>query len=248
MKNKIIILIIGLFLISFISAEPNFVFKQNTITDLKIACFNEDNEFCASSVNCNITILYPNSTSLVDNPPMTYNINYFNYTLTASNMTTLGEYTVIIVCNENTSAGTTFTYQITKTGSIFNIPSAIIYIIVLITASGLFFLTLFASIKMPWKNPRKDDGYISHINYLKHGKIAFGFLSYLLAILIINILMGITNNFLFLNIAFVFFRTIYFILLTGLMIVVPGTVYIIVMNLLSDKRIKNFLSRGINIR
>jgi|TARA_R100000750_G_scaffold62840_1_gene58453 hypothetical protein len=110
----------------------NFFVKENTDYDVKVSCENQGN-FCSSSVACNVTFVYPNSTILIDNQEMTnLNNGYFNYSLIPAQTIPVGKYSGRTGCTDgNVSATTTFNYEVTSTGikgeSIFNNPSLIFF-------------------------------------------------------------------------------------------------------------------------
>ena len=54
------------------------VYQQDKEVDLKVPCFN-NGTYCSGSATCNVTILYPNSSVLVDNQLMTNGGSYHNY-------------------------------------------------------------------------------------------------------------------------------------------------------------------------
>lgn len=112
----ILTLLIALFLVSAVSAEPSYVFKKDSNVDLKISCFDNQNNFCNNNTICQLNINYPNQSNLVSNGTMSFNNNFFNLTLDANQTKVSGEYSVIASCQGNLSAFSTFTYEINPTG------------------------------------------------------------------------------------------------------------------------------------
>ena len=144
-----------------LAVSPSYTYKQNTIVDLKFFCFNENNTYCLSNTKCNITILYPDSTLLVSDGNMTYNNNYFNYTLTSTQTSILGEYAITVLCyNSNNASFSTYTFEILQSGfSRGNFPLGIIigaigiailfsYISSLFNTEKKILKTLFISISL----------------------------------------------------------------------------------------------------
>src|SRR3989337_3610220 len=101
MKNKIISLIflIGIiFFINLISAESEFFVSQNEDYCIKFSC-ETNGFFCSGSSLCNISINYPNSSSLIDNQQATnLNNGYFQYCLNENQTATKGEYFSRVGC------------------------------------------------------------------------------------------------------------------------------------------------------
>ncbi len=147
MNNKLILLLFAIvFMTTLVPAQltANFVFEQNTVIDLKISCFDEDNNFCNSSVECNITILRPNQEVIVNNLPMTFNTAFYNLTLDTNETSVLGRHSSIGICTGNSTGFSTFTFDITPTGFVLETGQSLVVLgslILLLFLSGslLFF-------------------------------------------------------------------------------------------------------------
>jgi len=156
MKKIILFGLAFLFIIQIASAS-SYVFKQNQEIDLKIACVDEVEQPCNETIDCNITILYPNSTALVDNQVMDYGAVYYNYTIPSTETSVLGEYSANIFCLGTGNGYSTFSFDINPIGKK---PSgtvgglAIAVVIAMIAAAGLcFFLGhMFKSEDQRWYN------------------------------------------------------------------------------------------------
>lgn len=110
------IFLMGIFLLSFAqAAEESLTFKQHEIIDLKLPCsYNGAN--CDNSAVCNISIMFPNGTFMVENQPMTNTGNGMpNYTLPTSGI--IGIYNYKQNCIQSgLSAADPGTFEITTTG------------------------------------------------------------------------------------------------------------------------------------
>jgi len=116
MKEIIFLLIIVLTLFPLISGQE--VFKQNEVAEIKVPCFN-NGTLCSTSATCNITVIYPNGTSVVDNQEMTLSdtYSYYNYTLNENQTVKTGEYDLIVWCQDGVYSGfSTFPITINPTG------------------------------------------------------------------------------------------------------------------------------------
>jgi len=152
MKKIILLMIMAICLIGFASAQSELFYKQGSTIDLKIPCF-ANGTYCSGSATCNITINYPNGTSLINNQPMTNQASFFNYTLNSSQTTVLGPYQSSMVCDENgTSGHSTFQFMITSSGTEPTTSKSITFGIITFVAlalSALFFLLGFKFGNMP---------------------------------------------------------------------------------------------------
>ena len=90
-------------------------FEKGKEIDLKIACVNEIEQPCNATIHCNLTILYPNSTALVDNQIMDYGASYYNYTINPNDTSVLGEYSANIFCLGTGNGYSTFKFMINPT-------------------------------------------------------------------------------------------------------------------------------------
>jgi len=143
MNKKILItIILGMFLISFtslVSAGP-IVFTQYEEANLKVPCsYNGTN--CDATAVCNISILYPNGTTMVNNKLMNNNGNGMpNYTLPNTN--TLGIYTYKMSATQaGVSGSDEDTFKITTTGIDGNnkIPMYLLIFSVILLILGFWF-------------------------------------------------------------------------------------------------------------
>ena len=99
MRKEILFWIIGLFLISLVSAET--VYQRDTVVDFKYPCFN-NNTFCSDSSTCNMTVEYPNSSIMINNLQMDNQGAYHNQTL---NLIINGRHDFTVICEDSGSSG-----------------------------------------------------------------------------------------------------------------------------------------------
>ena len=93
-------------------ASAQLTFIPNEPADIKVSCFDVNDNFCAASTVCNITIISPNATVISDNEEMTNQGNYFNYTTPI--LTERGEYNCVVSCEKSGVYGyTSFTFIVT---------------------------------------------------------------------------------------------------------------------------------------
>ena len=96
-------------------------YLNSTANTIKSFCYDTNNSLCNSDVNCSLTAWYPNSSLLISQSPMTWNMNYFSYSLSAAQTALTGNYNGLVICNNlNQSRNSGFTYVISTTGSNIN--------------------------------------------------------------------------------------------------------------------------------
>jgi len=152
MKKIILTLIFGIFLISLASASPSFYVKQYEPYDITFSCTDDSQPlgFCSPTTECNITIIYPNSTTMVNNQNATNLFNgKFNYSLDSSQTSINGKYIVRVGCSGNglNNSGD-FTYEVNPLGKeskSFSLNPILIFL----TIFAFIFIGLGIWIKIP---------------------------------------------------------------------------------------------------
>ncbi len=96
MKNKILIFICFLFLITSVSAVTTY--QENSEFEI-IHPIRMGGGIPPVNTNCNISVFYSNNTALIDNQPMNNkSLSHFNYTINTSQSTPKGLYDYDITC------------------------------------------------------------------------------------------------------------------------------------------------------
>ena len=190
------------FLISLVSAS-NFIFKKGDSIDLSLPAYDRYKTPLDSASNCEITIKYPNSSIMIASQSMTYENSdkQFHYDIDSKYTSILGEYPVETRCTNTVDYGSAiYSYEITPTGTSLGTGESILYIILTLAFLLLFFLFLYFAIATPYKNETNEKGAVIKITKLKYFKLLFIVLTYLFFILFLNILIGISTNFVSLTI------------------------------------------------
>lgn len=223
------------------------VFQQNQVTDLKIPCTLEGYP-CSTNAICNLTIVYPNSSYLLNNEAMTnLNTGDFNYSLS---FIEIGDcYLTKVQCVDGIYNSTaTFCITITQTGSELSVGQGIIMLIFVIALIFIFLLCLYGAIRLPWKHGRNEFGKVVSVNDLKYLKIFLFVLSYLLLIFIFGTMRGISANYLFMTGLSKFFDVLYWIMFSFLF---PGLVLaliITIISILTNLKFKEAIERNVPLR
>lgn len=122
----------------FVLSEENPSFQFNTEFDLKRPCF-DNGFFCSADFVCNVTLLYPDGTLLVNNSIMTNQGSFRNITIPQIDNNQLGFVTGIESCSNTTLGGPdTFTIEITGDGNEFlQFPHQFTFIIFALLMIGI---------------------------------------------------------------------------------------------------------------
>lgn len=209
MKNKLFIQIVFLVFLSMsiVSASESFVFKQGENSTLEIAMANADLSNCLTCT-CQISLFYPNGSAMVLND-VGNNVNGFcDYSFIAE---INGIYGGELYFTDGTDYGrSTFEFLINPLGNAeLGVPEGILYVIFIIIALLFFLFTLYLSIRIPYSNARNIKGDIVGIEKKKYYKLSMILISYGLFVWLLNLLIGISVNFLSLNIFYGFVNMLF---------------------------------------
>jgi len=146
MKFKLIGTLFAILLIlPVISAQ--LLYQSGEEVQLKIPCIN-NGTLCSGTATCNLNVVYPNSSTLINRKAMTNNAGYFTYDLSTSQTTITGVYHCVANCTDGSHHGySTFEYEVTVNGNESPEGTTIIFfsalfIIICAALTGLFLYTL----------------------------------------------------------------------------------------------------------
>lgn len=259
MNNKLIILAVVFMFVTLTGLLPSVyaqvneqdvtdIFRQDSVINFRFSCVDANtNLLCDSTYVCNITILYPNSSLLIDNNGTTRGETKYNISL--PDTSTLGFYKYEPFCTNGTDSGTgaNLYYQITPTGFVLSTSQGIIYFLILVLSLGLFGISLIGAIRIPWSN-HVDDGRVIGVNMLKYGKLSLWFSSYIFLVWMAWLVWNISFGFLNFDVASNFFEVVFKILLALTFPIFTIFFIALIINLLYDKKIRTALERGLNVK
>lgn len=244
MKKLFALLFVAIFMITLASAE-SFTFKQEEEVNFRFRCIDTAGEFCGSATVITLSLEAPNGSNVFDNSSMTSNPTFFNHTLSTADT---GTYQTLIFVPGNENTTTEFTYQVTVTGEVLTTAGSTLFFGIFIIAIILFCICLLGFLRIPYENPRSDDRLIIGIQHLKYVKILMGYFAYLMLIFISFLLWTTAKSYLFLNVAELWFKLIFYGLIGTLF---PLTVAFVIFGFTRfalDKNIQKGLRRGISVR
>ena len=246
--KKLLILLIGLLLISSASAIYDAgVYERGKLIDIKLPCsFN--GTICNTTVICNVTATYPNTSFILDNVIMTNTGNGMpNATLLDSSI--IGNYNGIYSCCVNDFCDTSpIKFEITPTGSVLSTAQGIVYIIFLIALIFVFSLCLYGAITIKWNHGKDMEGRVISINDLRYVKIFLYVISYPLMMFMVGITRSILANFLFYDNASKVFNWMFWIMFSFMWPIIVLALLITLLNFINSKKLKEALMRGVPLR
>lgn len=224
--KRLYLFVVAIFVISLVSAA-----QTDVSFDLKVSC---EDFTCA---NVNVTVLYPNSTTLINNQPMTSNGYYANYTLTP---TVNGAYDYYYSDGGNTSNGL---FIASPTGFTLSIGTSILYAIMLIFLVFIFSLTLYSFIVMDGKNQRNTQGEVISVNWKKYLKMFTFGVCYASMTGILFVLWTLSWAFLEWQALGVFFHYWFRLWFIGGLLFLPFLFIFAIVYYIQDKKIESFINK-----
>ncbi len=247
MKKLILIIFLSLILLPLSCAET---FGQSTQTDFIKTCTNSSGNICQTTATCELTVKLPRNNSIVvNNETMTNNNNgLFNYTLSSTNLDTLGNYNWDMFCCESTNCGEAHgSFLVTKTGVELSQDKAIIYLGMLALLILIFVAICIATPFLPSGNNKDEQEFFISINNLKYLRpvlfaVAWGIL---LAILFTasNISYLYLETEMMGKLLFAFYSIMMWM---SLPMVIVWFLYLIA-NMFRDREMKELIERGVRI-
>ena len=73
--KKLLLIIFIFIMFQVVTAQQ--IYQEDTIVDVKVACFN-NNSYCSPTSDCNITIIKFDGTTIINNLEKSYNPSYHN--------------------------------------------------------------------------------------------------------------------------------------------------------------------------
>jgi len=146
-KTLFLLILLPLLLINTsVALEKNYYFPRNEDKNFRFQCLLDTGEFCPDSYGCNWTVINPNNELIISNGQFTNNVNFYNYTINASLLSTRGDYYAMINCfNGSDGESSSFIFQVNDSGQ----ESSPFYVISIFLAVGLMVIVyLIAGLKM----------------------------------------------------------------------------------------------------
>lgn len=145
-SNKYALLTFALMLclaLPFVSSAADSLdvksYEAGKTLDLKIQCLN-NGTICSSAATCNLTLLRPDNSLLVDNLLMTRQSSFHNFTIPGGSLWTIGRYPYSANCLDNgVGSSVSDDFDITPSGNKNNLG---VYIIVF---AAIWIITLFGA-------------------------------------------------------------------------------------------------------
>lgn len=241
MKKILVTIILGMFFLSLVSAAT--VFPQDEEVNITVTCLNEG--YCSSNSFCNINLIDSEGVLLIQNQNMTNHISVHtqNYTFTS-----LGDYKVEGFCQDGVySEEINFIIEITPTGILLSIPTAILYLGFIFILIIIFLTSMYFGVTIPYRNSRGMQGELISVNDLKYVKILSLFIAYSVFIWIANLMISLSSNYLTQTVVLGFFKMVFSISIALFYPILVFTIIFIVIQAVKDFNLKKLLGGGFKV-
>lgn len=237
MKKLLLGIIIGLFLISGVSALDNY-HKLDTSLSFSITSNN--------ATSCNLTIINSPINIIDINQEGTRYSQTFNFSVDAGNYTEKGVYCHNIECYDGVSYKTgQECYQINYFGKELTESQSQLYLGLLVILILILIGTFFGIGFLPRQNEKDPEGKLISIIYLKYLRLPLWLFIYFESLAIIYLSSGIARAFLvdtgFSNLLFAFFKIM--LGLTPLIVIILFVWFFI--KIMEDKKLQQYMNRGL---
>ncbi len=241
-----VLVIIGTIILAGSVVSQSYIFKLNETVNFRFRCYdNNTNGYCNSATQNIINVEYPNGSNALNNQSLTFNESFFNVSLPTE---VLGIYTAIIHSPSRNGTQVEFTYEVTGTGNALSTGESIIYFGFLIALFLTFLLTLYGSMKIPFRNHRDENYNIVGINDMKYVKVFLMIMSYIILMFIFAIIRAILQNLLFKSEFHKIFAWLFWLMFSFFIPAFLVSFVFLVLVWLNDKKIHKALTRGVPFR
>lgn len=198
----------------------------------------------------NISVTDPDNLVILGNSNMTFDpfTNQNNITIPSNSTSKLGNYGYCISASNTTNSDTEcFIFEVSLTGKRASVSESIVYMMMAFLSIVFFLLSLYGSIKIPFKNSRSSQGFIVTINDLKYLKMILWVVTYMLLIFIMlsfSVVSKMSNWDVFYKI----FYSAFWFLIVFLFPIFVIIFIIAVMNFYDDKKLRRLIDRNLKVR
>lgn len=245
MKKNGIILFFLIVLLTLVNAQPPFIpssseglsiepvnvqfIKEKQTYTFAVHVFNQSNGVPINSgLSCYLHIYNSTGNHLVimeNSTPV--HIYDYEFKVNGANFTR-GTYQAKFNCNSTVRGGAIeLEFEVNPMGKETGTPEAILYVILTIAILILFSIVLYINIIIPGGNVKNEVGEIIFISKWKYLKIGMVLITYGLFVWLLNLLVGISDNFISLSLYYGFFSFIFtaFIKLSPIIFIVIFVVF-----------------------
>lgn len=264
MGKRVFVVILLIFVLGFVYAQPQTtvvvteegylieipqtidVIKRGVDYHLHAHVLNESTGFIITNETASCDLHLYNSTGnhilkkgLGFEPPFD-----FELIIDGGNFSESGEYSYILTCNSSIKGGfVADRFEVNPSGEDLGTDEALIYILLTLAVLLLFLLSLYFTLITPYSNEISEKGAVIKVTKTKYIKLGLILLSYVLFVWLLNVLIGVADNFVGLT---MYYGFVSFLFLTLNNLAIPLGIFILVLSLfeiIRDANIQEAISK-----
>lgn len=240
--NHIFLLILTVFLISFVSATS--IDTCNLAPVKQGNCIQLQQSNNGTYANLTAVIDPTNTIVLQGNYAMAKSYNVYNYTF--CNTSTLGTYTYLTIDNDQGNGGCRF--EVTAQGINTTNTQGMVYIALFVLLVVMICGSLYLFITIPLDNDRIEFGEVVSINYKKYIKIAMLAVAYVCFLGLMYFSWSISSGILQFTEMANFFYALFRLTFVLMFLVIPSLFVYAVVKFVEDMKIAKDILRGLTVK
>lgn len=213
----ILIILFSIFSLNLLNAQPPFqpsiiqgyslfpslieYHPANTSRIFHLHILNQSNGYpINSSIICYFH-LYNNLgnhiAQIVDSVPS--DIFDYEFSVNSNNFSINGFYEAKFTCENvgdyKLGGGVSYLFQVNKLGKPIEVSESILYLLLTMSVFSVFLMFLYFNIRIPYRNIKGDEGSVIQITKVKYLKIGMILITYSLFVWFLNLLIGLSDNY-----------------------------------------------------
>ena len=190
-KKVIPLMLFALILLPFTSAAFDTLGTYQQSSEITLVQLCDDCNF-----NNITSVVYPNSSIFISEVPMIADGTQYTFVLNRSLTSPTGTYFVNGFGDDGgTDAVWAYTFEVTSTGEILTTGESMVYVVLSFAVFAFFLISLYFTLVIPYSNKSLTDGQIVGITKTKYIKLGLILITYALFTWFLNILIGLSDNF-----------------------------------------------------
>jgi len=219
--------------------------KAGSSYDFNIHVFNQSNGLpVTSGISCYLHLYNSSGNHLVvmENSTIGHTFDY-SFFVAGANFTK-GIYEAKFNCNNSEIGGySEIDFIVNSFGKDIQTSESILYVVLTLAVLILFLTVLYLNIRIPSRNKTNGEGKIIIISNWKYLKIGMVLITYSLGLWLLNLLVGLSDNFLSLSIYYGFFSFIFLVLVKMSWVVFVLVFVIFMAAFIRDRFLKKELTK-----
>lgn len=170
--------------------------KINEPFNLSIHVYNISNQLSLNSADCRLELYNQTGHHIINDADLTVGDDEYYYFIAKGNFSERAVYSYNIYCNDTNIGGfIDGTITVNRGGVILDTSESLIYLLLTLGVFLIFGLSLYAMLSIPYSNKTNNKGAIIKITKAKYFKLLMIGVTYAFFVWLLNILIGVSDNY-----------------------------------------------------